>query len=456
MLVAHEARKQKINKPSIGDEEETSVIDPQRHRNLNTYNVANARIPAGARAAPYSARPVPPAVLPTRRVIRRSAASSTGGMDDYPEHVKSILREGMKEFERERGHGSEDVEIMPPHLMGLPIITPTQFLLGLKALEDPEDDLPNMKVEIPSSMPTLNAYNNGLSSNRDDRSVYSSHTPSGTPIHVHRVSSYQPNVTYSESVASSVMYGYLPGYEAPPSSEISSGDSARSVSAQSSAYGSNIIQYAPPASEVSSRHSVLSESRVSSLHAATFRDHRSEASSRHSARINHYRERSRSPTRSHYSRTFSGRSPSTSPVRSHSSRSSSLHSAFRAPVRNHASYSSPIHSPSSSSPVRSHGSGASPNHSTAGRRSLSPDAPSFQPRRRYRTRSHSNAARAAALAADAAEQAARSLTGNDRELVFVDDLGDSDSDGEIDTEGYHQSPQVDDGYFGRREGRMRF
>lgn len=454
MLAAQEAAKQRINNPAIGEKEGTSAIAPQMHRNLNTYNVANARIPAGGRVTPYGSRPVPPAVRPTRKVSREFAANSSGGMDGYPEHVKAILSANMKKFERGRRGGSEVVEIMPPHLMSLPVITPEQFSLGLKALGDPEEELPKMQAEIPPSMPTLNAYDNGLSSNGGNRSVHSPYTPPGTPLFVNRTSYYQPNVACSGSVASSVMYGYLPGYEAPPSSEISSGDSVRSVSVQSSAYGSNIIQYAPPTSEASSRHSAFSESRVSSLHAATFQDYRSEASSRHSARINHYRERSRSPSRSVYSRAFSGRSPSTSPVRSHSSRSSSLHSAFRSPVRGYAAYSSPIHSPSSSSPVRSHGSGVSSAHHAVSRRSLSPDVLSFQARHRYRTRSHSNAALAAALAADPRELAARSLTSNDTELALGNDLGDSDSDGEIELECYEQSPQAD-GLFGRHEGRVR-
>lgn len=123
-------------------------------------------------------------------------------------------------------------------------------------------------------------------------------------------------------------------------------------------------------------------------------------------------------------------------------------------MRSYAAYSSPIHSPSSSSPVRSHGSGVSSAHHAVSRRSLSPDVLSFQARHRYRTRSHSNAALAAALAADPAELAARSLTSNDTELALGNDLGDSDSDGEIELECYEQSPQADV-LFGRREGRVR-
>jgi hypothetical protein len=457
MLASQAAAKHAINNPSTHEKEKTSVITPQRHRNLNTYNVANARVPAGARVAPYGVRKGPVVVRPTPRVSRGSATSSNGSMNGYPEHVKAILREGMKEFERERRGGSEEVEIMPPHLLNAPVITPEQFALGLKALEDPEEDFPKMEVEIPSSMPTLNAYDNGLSSNGGNRSVHSSYTPPGTPTPVNRPPYHQQSVARSESVASSVIGAYIPGYQAPPSSEVSSPQSVRSVSVTSSAYGSNINHYAPPASEASSRHSVLSESRVSSVFDARFQDHRSEASSRHSANINSYRERSRSPARSHHSHAFSGLTPSRSPIRSHASNASSFHSAFRSPARNHVSRAASIHS-ASRSPVRSHGSRASSVHSAAGRRSLSPDAHSFQPRHRYRTRSNSNAARAAAVAADAAGLAGRSLTGNDPILVGGEDLEDSDSelfdlsDSEVDVEGYEESPQVNERLFRRRGG----
>ncbi|KAI5848477.1 hypothetical protein DFP73DRAFT_592027 [Morchella snyderi] len=424
MHPAHETPRSEIKNQSTNHKQDPSVITPQRHRNLNTYNAAGARVPAGNRAAPYRARPITQVVRPAARAIIGRATSSNGSMSTYPQHVKARLREDMREFESERGGGYNEVGIMLPHLIKVPVLTPEQFALGLKALENTKEDFPQIQVEIPSSMPTLYAFDNGLSSNGDNRSIYSSYTPPGAPHSANKIPHHHQNVPQSGSVPSSIISGYLPGYQAPPSSELSARHSVHSGSVTSSAYRRNIDPYAPPASLASSIRSARSESRLASVHSPGFQGHQAGPTSGYSAGFKLYRERSISPNRENHSRAVSSATASRPPLRSDTSRSPSV-------------------------------------HSVAGRRSISPDAHPIQLPHRYRTRSNSHAAHVAALAAEAEEQAVRTLTGPNANLAVGDGLGDSDSDlsdfgdSEIEDDCYEESPHVNNRLFGRRDGLRR-